>query len=236
METIANMGRAVGKIVNSDFTVEYKPRRSPLAYTISESDINPELDALERKYLFHWTRTSNTAWPGEKLIDFYRDILTSTAYPRSAYRSLTNILKTKIIRSSSEHMPGGAMTVSFSNRAPSEMTELIAWRSRYRLMSFEPYGIGIEKSISSTINILPVLYYDKTKGKKSIDTQTDESWRTQSRGKEADWTREDEYRHAGDMDISDVPKDKMILICRTRAEAAEVSRVGGIKAVSFTTN
>ncbi len=236
METITNLNRSVGKTINSDFAVEYKPRRSPLAYTISKGDINLELDALEKDYLIHWTRTFNTAWPGERLIDFYRDILASSEYPRSAFHSLINILKTKVIRSSSDHMPGGALTVSFSNRAPSDMAELIAWRSRYRLMSFEPYGIGIEKSISSAMNILPVIYYDRTKGKTSFEIKAEESWKTQSTGKKADWTREDEYRHAGDVDISDIPVSKLILLCRTRAEAAEVSRFSGIKAISFTTN
>ena len=162
METLAKAARAVGKEVNNQFAVEYKPRRSPLAYTISNDNLNPELDTLGKDYLIHWTRTSNTAWPGERLIDFYRDILASIAYPRSAFHSLLNILKTQLIRSSCEHMPEGAMAVSFSNRAPSTMTELIAWRSWYRLMSFEPYGIGIEKSISQTMNIVTRTFYEWT--------------------------------------------------------------------------
>ena len=130
-------------------------------------------------------------------------------------------------------MPGKVATVSLSNRPPAEMAELMSWRSRYRMMSFEPYGIGIEKRAALERGSLPVIYYDRLSGDSAMNLNASDRWRTQSRGVKSDWTAEDEYRFAGDLDFSDISADNQIAICHTPGEAKEIVAKTGIKTVPF---
>jgi hypothetical protein len=58
-------------------------------------------------------------------------------------------------------------------------------------------------------------------------------WLTQSRGRITDWTREDEYRCRGDLDLSAVPKESLLLICRCVDEAEELEHATGIRATGM---
>ena len=218
------------KAVNRDFAIEYEGSSAPMAYKIDPEKINPRLRWLEDSFLIHWTRTCNSAWPTERLIDYYRAVLESNCYPRSAFDTLKNILRMKTVVASSKNMPGKTATVSFSNCPPLTMVKLMTWRARYRVMSFEPYGIGIDKQTALAMNILPVNYYDRNGGA-AVDTK---HWLSQSRGEKSDWTAEDEYRHRGDVDISAVPSDKLIILCRAKSESEAIASRTGLKAMPFT--
>lgn len=221
-----------GKTINRDFATGYKARALPVAYELDLDRVNLAMRQLEDSYLIHWTRTCNCAWPGERLIDYYRAVIDSESYPRSAYDTLKNIVTTKTIKASSRNMPGKTPTVSFSNCPPAVMVKLMTWRARYRMMSFEPYGIGIDKITAQSLNILPVNYYDRN-GETGIDSR---HWLSQSRGEKSDWTVEDEYRHLGDMDLSGIDDDKLMLVCRTAIEADELTACTGLKTIPFTTD
>ncbi|UCE24282.1 MAG: hypothetical protein JSU74_13490 [Candidatus Zixiibacteriota bacterium] len=234
MESMIKEAGNNGKTVCRDFAAPYRYRKSPLSYRITGRKLNPQLRELGRTYLIHWTRTFNSAWPTEKLLDFYRAIVESDTYPRTACGSLRNIVSMQLIKATSKHMPENTPTVSFSNRPPAEMTSLIAWRSRYRMMSFEPYGIGIEKGLARQMNIMPVVYYDKAQPSVSKCNVRTPGWLTQSRGEKTDWSLEDEYRHLGDLNLSSISKDRLILICRTSPEAEAIANLSGVTAVPFT--
>ena len=234
MASMIKEAERCGKTVCCDFTTPYRYRKSPLSYKIPSGKVNPRLRELGRTYLFHWTRTFNSAWPTERPLDYYRAIIESDTYPRTAYDSLKNIISMQLVKSTSKHMPENTPTVSFSHRPPHEMTALIAWRSRYRMMSFEPYGVGIEKNIARQMNIMPVVYYDKTQPLGNNCKVPTPGWLAQSRGEKTDWSLEEEYRHLGDLNLSSIPKDRLIFICRTSREAETISDVSGITTVPFT--
>ena len=185
-----NMSRLLeqndGKEIIRDFEITYEKRQNPLAYEIDPARLSADIVSLNDRYLFHWTRTFNTAWPGERLIDFYRDILTSPVYPRSAFDTLKRILTLKKIIASGRHMPGGERTVSFSASSPVELLPLMTWRARYRQMSFEPYGLGIRRETALARGLLPVRYYEK---KPPVDIDKDKRWLCQSAGRISDWRR-----------------------------------------------
>ena len=146
-----------GREIHPEFAVTYSNKRVALKYELSGYSLNPALDSLEGKYLIHWTRGTSSPWPQERRISFYRDIIQSDLWPRSALNTLTRITKTKMILSSDRHMPGGIATVSFSSLAPKEVMPLMRWRARYGEMSFEPYGIGIDRRIGCEIGIREVI-------------------------------------------------------------------------------
>ena len=96
-------------------------------------------------------------------------------------------------------------------------------------MSFEPYGIGVERGCALAGGIRPVRYIEK--GERSPDDN--EAWLTQSKGVITDWRSEQEYRHRGDFDFGDIPGDRLLVFTHRSEEATLIEREFGIRAVSF---
>lgn len=221
---------ARNKQVINNFQVPYDDTSPKLSYSIDKQQIAESLKDLEQKFVFHWTRASNGPWPNEKKIDYYRAILNSTEYPRNALDTLKRIIMGKIILGSSKNMPGETPTVSFTALAPINTVKLMKWRARYRQMTFEPYGIGIEMSTALSMGISEVQYF---KAKSSKNSHSCPNWLTQSVGKVTDWRNEEEFRHLGNLDFRNVQADKLIAICHRRNEAIEVENKTGIKTIWF---
>jgi hypothetical protein len=219
------------KSIVTEFQVDYDNNTTPLSYRIDEKLLTKNImDIKSGQYIIHWTRAANSAWPTERLIDYYSTIIEHGIYPRSAFSTLKNIIETRRIVASSKHMPGKIATVSFTALSPHEIVPLIRWRARYLQMSFEPYGIGIERQCALDCNILPVQYYDK---KSNFHPGTEDLWLSQSTGTITDWRCEKEFRHRGNFDLSQVPHDKLICFCFTKKEAAVLESVCGIRTVAF---
>jgi hypothetical protein len=127
-------------------------------------------------------------------------------------------------------MPGNIPTVSFSGISPLEFAGLMRWRARYREMSFEPYGIGIEREFALRHGIKPVMYYEK---ECPLSPQGCDFWLTQSRGMKTDWRNEDEYRFRGDFSLAHVSHDKIVCFCFETKQARTIKRQYGIKAIAF---
>ncbi|HWR82001.1 MAG TPA: hypothetical protein VN285_01720 [Candidatus Deferrimicrobium sp.] len=222
--------RRFDRPINEQYRVEYERRREPLAYRIDSESLNTDLKLLEGRFLIHWTRGTQSAWPTEKLIDYYSAVVRSDDYPRDGFRTLLNILTTGLIVATPKHKPAGIPTVSFSSLSPAEVVPLMRWRARDRQMSFEPYGIGIDFGLAASLGIKPVLYYDRSSGPVPRHT---EPWLCQSRGRKTDWRAENEYRHLGNVDLLRIPVNKMTAVCLTQSEAATIRRVAGIHAESL---
>jgi len=228
METLLN--RFNHKNCIRSFQTDYRKQENSLAYVITENELTDEIKSLGDSYLFHWTRTFNTAWPDEKLLDYYRAVLTCDRYPRTAFDSLRRILSRNKICATSKNMPGNRATVSFTGLPPEALTPLVRWRARYQQMSFEPYGIGIDKKCALDTGIRPVIYYDK---KDNARIENENRWLTQSHGEITDWRREKEYRIKGDFDLTEIPREYLRAVCRFPGEAHEIQACTGIKTISF---
>ncbi len=230
MSELLQKAKENNKNVVHDFQVEYVMSKNKLAYSIDKQQLSDSIRQVSLKYLIHWTRSSNGPWPNEKKIDFYESVLNATAYPRTAIKTLERIIIEKIIIASSKKMPGKTPTVSFTGLAPVEIIKLMKWRARYRQMSFEPYGIGIEKKEALSIGISEVQYYNSKPHKKTLNTP---DWLSQSMGKITDWRNEEEFRYKGDLILTNVPVGKLIAVCFNKNEAIELENKTGIKTVWF---
>ncbi|MBN1212049.1 MAG: hypothetical protein JXA92_05675 [candidate division Zixibacteria bacterium] len=219
------------KEILRDFEIKYEKRQNTLAYEIDPMRLSTEIVSAGDKYLFHWTRTFNTAWPGERLIDFYRAVLINPVYPRGAFETLMRILTMKKIMASGRHMPGDVKTVSFSASSPVELLPLMTWRARYRQMSFEPYGLGVRKETALAHGVQPVRYYEK---KRLVDIEKNDRWLYQSAGLISDWRREKEYRFRGDFIFDYIKPNDIIAVCRTKNEARALENTAGFNTISFT--
>jgi hypothetical protein len=211
-------------VVNRQFQIEYQKKGYPIAYHIETDNLPSETRKIRDHYIIHWTRAPNGPWPSEKKHAYFSAVAGSDFYPRDAFHTIQNIIKTGKIMASSVHMPKGTQAVSFSGLAPDKILPLMKWRSRYRRMSFEPYGIGIEKTTAQQLGIVPVLYYRKGEYPKNIPL-----WQLQSRGVKTDWKQEAEYRYPGDFNLSGITKNKIACFCHTRDEAEVVEKSFGIK-------
>ena len=230
MERLVEEALTSGKEINSTFAATYKPRADRLKYEIDRHNLNPEIDTIGNRYLIHWTRSSNGVWPDERQIKYWRAVLNSKEYPRGALYTLQHILSTKTIIGSTRHMPGKIASVSFSGLVLREALTLMRWRTRYHEMSFEPYGIGLERGYALTNGVAKVKYVDSLS---QPEQQTPDFWCYQSQGRKADWRSEEEYRFRGNFDLGSVPSSKMIVFCYRSDEAAFLESTTGIKTISI---
>jgi len=231
MAGLIEQARSGGKAVIDRFQTAYQSRTKPMAYDLSDISLNPTIDKAARGRIIHWTRTANSKWPTEQSLDYYLAIAASHTYPRSAFDTLRNIVHSQTIAASSKNMPGNVSVVSLSDLSPVEAIPLMRWRARYRQMSFEPYGIGIERQVALEHGICPVRYYDRVNANAPAGEDT---WMHQSTGTKGNWTAEREYRHRGDFNLGAIPRNKLLLLCHTAAEADQIEKETGIHAVSFT--
>lgn len=216
-----------GKKIVRQFDIGPPPRSSRLAYNLSQIRFNPGLDQMERNYLVHWTRATNSPWPDERPIDFYQSILESVRYPRTAFDTLCHILETRVLRASSRHMPENTPTVSFTGLTAQEVLPLMRWRARYTQMSFEPYGLAIPIDLAKASGICAVEYRDKKSGSESAVP----AWLTQSIGLKSDWRQEKEYRHLGDLSLDLGDFATLVAFCLSPSEASTIAGRYGIRAL-----
>lgn len=214
--------------VDSRFQVPYEHRSLQLKYTVKKEEINGSVKSLKGEYVIHWTRSNSYAWPGERLQSYYAAISVCNGYPRRAFLTLQNIISTKTIKASSRHMSRNVKVVSFTGRSPLYFSKLMRWRSRYKEMSFEPYGIGIEKKAAIEYGIRPVMYHkDYRKG------TGNERWLKQTYGRSSWWPDEDEYRYPGDLELSLFLPEQLLCFCLTKKEAELIEQKFGIRVVAF---
>ncbi len=229
MAELLSAAESVGRWVMRDFETPYKARQEVLTYMIVPSLLTTQLRGINDEYLTHWTRGSNGPWPGERKIDYFRDIVAADLYPRTAFQTLTRIIAEHRLIASPRHMPANTPVVSFTGLSPTQIVPLMRWRSRFGEMSFEPYGLGLRRSTAEQLGIRPVRYYGGSE-RRPVDT---DQWLTQSSGAKTDWRQELEYRHRGDLDLSVVPTDDLIVFCLSPEESDQLQARFGIRAVPF---
>lgn len=218
MANLLTVAKAFGRDIHRDFEIRHEERNDPLSFDFKGHPINPELKDFEESFVIHWTRGTNGPWPGERLADLYADILASSSWPRSGLATLQRIAQHQRIVASYRHMPAGTATVSFSKLSPMEAVPLMTWRSRYRQMSFEPYGIGFKEAVAESSGIRPVIYTDGT-----VDSaHVEDRWLRQGKGKITDWRQEKEYRIRGDFSFGGMSDKDIALFCKNPGEAEEL--------------
>lgn len=214
--------------INSRFQIPYEHRLSPLKYSIKPDSIGKSIKSIQNEYIVHWTRSSSYAWPGERLQTYYNAVSVSRNYPRNAFFTLQNIISSSTIKASSRHMSRDVRVVSFTGHSPLFFSSLMDWRSRYKEMSFEPYGIGIEKSAAFQSGVRPVIYQ-----KNRNCNSSKERWLIQTNGKSSYWPNENEYRYPDDVDLSLFSAEQLICFCLCADEAHYIEQKFGIRTLSF---
>ncbi|MCX6830425.1 MAG: hypothetical protein NT002_14255 [candidate division Zixibacteria bacterium] len=213
------------KIVEDSFRVPYQAAPRHIKLEIEPQKVNREMDALLDNYLIHWTKSSHTPWPGERWCDYYEAIVQAIdTYPRSGLDTLCRILEERKIRASFRHHRKGFPAVAFSALKPSEAAGLMQWRARFQEMTFEPYGIAVEKKLAAETGIKKVFY-----GHPDMYRYLEEEHKPyfQSIGIRGFWMPEKEYRHIGEFDLRKIPNDKLMVIVWREEEKEKISDLFG---------
>jgi hypothetical protein len=212
-----------GKEVCNDFHVDNRQPVDRVRYDFEDSTLNPVLNDPNRRYIIHWTRSSHEPYPAETRFEYYRDILASDTYCRSAYHTLMRISIDGAIRSANRFIRGGHQVVSFSALEPREAVKLMRWRRRYVCYSFEPYGVAIRTDIAIAAGLRPVIYGDDNLYSRLADSDRPFF---QNRGSEiSDWSPEAEWRCLGDLNLQSLPADGIKLITYTCQEAVSLQQL-----------
>jgi len=206
---LADSASLAGRIDNR-FRVPYQKSHTRIKQSFVE---RRPLAATARRlenYLIHWTRTANGPWPGERRSEYYRAICDSEqAYPRSSLATLERILAEKRIRGSSRHMPQGAAMVSLTSASLAESIALMKYRARYREMTIEPYAIALPSGLAKQSGIRQVTYLAEQELSQLSDTER--LFAHAVGAEKTDWKREKEWRADGDLDLSPVWSDLIVL-------------------------
>lgn len=194
--------------IDRQFQIPFEPPGiRPVQCTVD----NPEALELDGGYLTHWTRRFKGPFPGEKLADYYRSLISMNGISGcSAFHALHRILETGRIYSTSAKIRGKHQVVSFTSLAPHQMVNLMTWNRSHVRFSFEPFGIAVRKSAMRKIGARPVIY-----GEKSVYDRLKASDQPfyQYQGKGGKWRREREWRITGHFHLRDMaPDDIRILV------------------------
>jgi hypothetical protein len=182
-------------------------------------------------WLTHCTRRRIGPWPDESPESFMDDLLfRRVGAQHDKLAALCRILRTGKLFATSDFVRGETAVVSFSANPLEQLLKQRTFRAHLARWDFEPYGISIQQGYLSALGTRPVIYGDETcfeslaENKKSLfqkiqpDRPHAESWRA-----------ENEWRHIGDLELQQIPADKVFAFVPTREEAAFVQTLTNIE-------
>ncbi|MES2788564.1 MAG: hypothetical protein V4719_03010, partial [Planctomycetota bacterium] len=177
-------------------------------------------------YLTHTTRACPGPWPQQTSEDYLDSVLDDRlGASHSAFHTLQRIVTQRRLIGSGRTIRGGYPMVSFTAAPVRELPGLRCFRTHRAHWDFEPYAISIRRDVLERRGVLPAIY-----GGESVWNDLTESQRPffQFRGDSADvaggtrshdWSIEREWRHLGDLDLSDLQPDELTVLV-PNAEAA----------------
>jgi len=180
-------------------------------------------------FVTHCTRRRDGPWPDQSEVEFLDDlILDRPEANHSSLASLRRIIERQELLAGIATIRGETPMVSFTEVSPPELHRLRVFRPHRGRWDFQPYGICIRRSWLSQRGSRPVQYAD------------DETWKTLApeekpffqkavsqtkAGNIIHWTVEQEWRYAGDIDLSLLSEDDAIIFVPTEGEARSLAAI-----------
>jgi hypothetical protein len=204
------------------------------------SDLNPRIlpcpDAATWTYLTHTTRACTGPWPGQSHDEYVDGLIDARPEAdHSAFGSLMRIVTQRRLIASSRAIRGGYAVVSLTAVPLAELPRLHVFRAHRSRWDFEPYGISVSREWLQQRGTRPVHYgsdgdWDRMPADERPFFQCNRGGLQDSSiapvGTHVDWSVEQEWRHSGDLDLSQVPDQKVIAFVTTIAEARKLLEIG----------
>ncbi|MFH1563342.1 MAG: hypothetical protein ABIF11_08015 [Nitrospirota bacterium] len=175
------------------------------------------------QYLFHYTRACPSPWPGQLLAEYIQSLLENESNANhTSFDTLCRILKEKLIRANNRFVRVKTPIVSFTVCLPTELNKIRKWNSALIRWTFEPYGIGIRKSVLEKMGVKSVIYAAEDEFKKLVNA---DQFRFQlHQPPKTNWSLEKEWRIQGDINLSHISLEDIVIIVSTHQEAEIVHK------------
>lgn len=183
----------------------------------------------QEKFLTHCTRSRHGPWPNQTEADFLDDLILDRAgADHSALAALCRITSSQRLVATADFVRGETPVISFTAVPLAELPSLRAFRPHLARWDFEPYGICLRRDWLEQRGSRPVIYGDEST-RQSLPLADQPFFQraksTSPSGRVEDWTREREWRHCGDVDLSQATPGDVFLFVPSATEAAVVAGV-----------
>ncbi len=209
------------------------PREQPAQRIDAVVELVPFPDADGWVYLSHTTRACPGSWP-EQQPDEYLDCLLQSRgdADHSPVGTLERILRQRRLVASARTARGGSRVVSFTASPLSRLPELRRFRPHRGRWDFEPFGLCIRQTWLMQRGARPVRYGDEPAWQNLSESdrpffQPAHSGTSPSEGTGSviDWTVEREWRHVGDLDLSQLAREDALVFVPNFSAARRLSAV-----------
>ena len=181
------------------------------------------------EYLTHYTREPDGAWPGEPRTEYLRWLCSGVPYtPRDAFAALCRILSEKRIRACGRLMPRSTPMVCFTASQPAQMSPLRQWRRGLHRWAFTPYGVAVRKGKLVERGARQVTYVSRNV--LATAAPGTREFMQPDHGDTLDWSTENEWRIAGDVDLTAFDPADVLALVATEEEARRIHDTFGIGA------
>jgi hypothetical protein len=180
------------------------------------------------RFLTHCTRGAFGPWPEQSEAEYLNELI-EERHPteRSPFNSLLRILQQQRIVASVAALRGGVPAVCFTAVPLPDLHRLRTYQPQRQCWDFEPYGICIRREWLMKQGARAVIYGDDADWQSLSETDRPFFQRRQTRRgrRRRDWSREQEWRHLGNVDLSQVPADSALVFASNLEEAAQLARL-----------
>lgn len=178
-------------------------------------------------YLTHTTRACPGPWPQQTQDDYLDSLLDAgPTADHSALHTLRRIVTERRLIGSGRTIRGGYPIVSFTAAPVRELPSLRCFRTHRARWDFEPFAISIRRDVLERHGVRPAVYGGESLWAGLADFQRpffqlsgELSAAGSSGTPRHDWLTEREWRHLGDLDLSEMKPEELVVLVPT-VEAA----------------
>lgn len=182
--------------ISSDMTIEHRLDQGNLVY-----ELVPFPHRHDWMMLTHTTRACPGPWPGEAFETYADSLLESwESADHSSLGALRRIVQQRRLIASALTIRAGFKVVSFTAVPLSDLSSLHQFRPHRVRWDFEPYGICIRRQWLIDRGARPVVYANHAQWK-SLSEADRPFFQLAASDSVIDWSVEQEWRHAGDLDL-----------------------------------
>ncbi|MGC8906550.1 MAG: hypothetical protein ACP5M0_03805 [Desulfomonilaceae bacterium] len=197
---------------------------------LDHAPVSADPQSILPSYLYHYTRACPGPWPGQTQAQYWRSLLHDEPHAaHSAFDTLCRILEEKLIRAASRFIRGKEDVVCFSELPPARLSSLWRWRRGLTRWAVEPYGIGIELATLCDYGAKPVQYGTDEDFAK-LPAEQKYLFQAQ-RGGYLLWDVEREWRVKGNVDLSLVPTERIVVVAADLADKELIESRFGLRTV-----
>ncbi len=197
----------------------------------SQAPIVPVPPATDWMYLTHCTRACAGPWPGQSNDDYLDSLFDASGdADHSALATLSRIVAQRRLVASSRTIRGRFNVVSFTAVPLDDLARLRVFRAHRSRWDFEPYGLCLRRDWLARRGARPVRYGSDADWHAAADSdrpffQLVRSSTSAAGSRAIDWRVEAEWRHVGDLDLSELPANDGFVFAPNQAEAERLARI-----------